>query len=94
MPEAHAGKLPRCDVCKNNQVEQGALVFAPPHNDFGQVRKWHVCRLCYMARFAPILSGVDQQRPQDAIKVDDLIANLTDGVRQFKEIAKKWGIIE
>lgn len=37
---------PRCDVCKTEMTDFGALLFSPPEAD-GTVQKYHVCKACY-----------------------------------------------
>jgi hypothetical protein len=36
---------PKCDKCKKELVETGALLFSPPKKNV--VRKYHICRKCY-----------------------------------------------
>jgi len=37
---------PVCDKCGNELIEFGGLLFSPP-DDFGNTRKWHLCKKCY-----------------------------------------------
>jgi hypothetical protein len=37
---------PRCDKCKEELVEFGAILLSPP-DSMNLVRKWHLCRKCY-----------------------------------------------
>lgn len=37
---------PRCDICKNELSDFGALLFSPP-DEAGFVQKHHVCASCY-----------------------------------------------
>lgn len=38
---------PRCDICKKELTEFGAILLSPP-DESGSVRKFHVCAECYM----------------------------------------------
>ena len=37
---------PKCDKCKQELTEFGAILLSPPDKD-GMVKKWHVCKGCY-----------------------------------------------
>lgn len=37
---------PKCDKCKKELQEFGAILLSPPRND-DTVRKFHLCRDCY-----------------------------------------------
>ena len=39
--------LIKCNKCGKELKEQGALVFSPPANMFGDVLKLHVCKSCW-----------------------------------------------
>lgn len=36
---------PKCDKCKQELQEFGAILLSPPENDL--VRKFHLCKKCY-----------------------------------------------
>jgi len=36
---------PKCDICKEELEDFGALLFSPPED--GKVRKTHICKKCY-----------------------------------------------
>jgi uncharacterized protein with PIN domain len=36
----------RCDICKEELKELGALLFSPPNKE-GYTRKYHICVKCY-----------------------------------------------
>jgi hypothetical protein len=38
---------PVCDICKQELLEFGALLFSPPNNK-NEVRKYHLCKKCYL----------------------------------------------
>ena len=37
---------PRCDKCKKELNEFGAIMFSPPDNE-NNVKKFHICNECY-----------------------------------------------
>jgi hypothetical protein len=37
---------PKCDKCKNELTEFGAILLSPPDKD-GMVKKFHLCVVCY-----------------------------------------------
>ncbi len=39
---------PKCDMCKKELTDYGALLFSPP-NAKSQVVKYHICKTCYKA---------------------------------------------
>jgi len=38
---------PVCDKCKKELKEFGGILFSPP-NEKGYVKKWHICKECYI----------------------------------------------
>ena len=36
---------PKCDFCKKELVDYGALLFSPPVKN--SVKKFHICKACY-----------------------------------------------
>jgi|6_EtaG_2_1085325.scaffolds.fasta_scaffold220113_2 hypothetical protein len=36
---------PKCNICKKELVEFGAILLSPPKKDI--VRKFHICVVCY-----------------------------------------------
>ena len=36
---------PKCDFCKKELTDYGALLFSPPKDH--DVKKYHVCKSCY-----------------------------------------------
>ncbi len=38
---------PKCDVCKEELNDYGALMFSPPDEE-GNVKKFHICQNCYL----------------------------------------------
>jgi len=41
---------PKCDICKEELNEYGALMFSPPDEE-GNVKKFHICKNCYVKNF-------------------------------------------
>lgn len=39
---------PKCDVCKKELDDFGALLFSPPLGSNGNVEKKHICKKCYI----------------------------------------------
>jgi len=37
---------PKCDKCKKELEDFGALLFSPPNKE-GKVEKFHICKNCY-----------------------------------------------
>ena len=37
---------PNCDLCGKELTDFGALLFSPP-NEKNEVKKFHICKLCY-----------------------------------------------
>ena len=37
---------PKCDICKKELNDLGALLFSPPNQE-GKVDKKHICKECY-----------------------------------------------
>ncbi|MBS3090516.1 hypothetical protein J4433_01975 [Candidatus Pacearchaeota archaeon] len=37
---------PKCDACKNELEDYGALLFSPPDKK-NLAKKWHICQDCY-----------------------------------------------
>jgi len=37
---------PKCDICKNELDDFGALLFSPP-DESGKTDKKHICKPCY-----------------------------------------------
>lgn len=46
---------PTCDCCDMPLSDFGALLFSPPAGH--AVLKYHVCKPCFDAKFAPLLQG-------------------------------------
>lgn len=37
---------PKCDRCKKELIEYGAILFGPPDME-GKAKKFHICKECY-----------------------------------------------
>jgi hypothetical protein len=47
---------PKCDKCKKELEEFGAVLLSPPDNN-GLVKKFHLCRECYNLVLNEIISN-------------------------------------